>query len=332
MMNSEIIEKMRKEKIYEFLEISEKTDGILAFLSKKHKDEFDPSFVASTSTNDIYDLISNSNKNFAGFTTYHCNKSHSFFEIRFQNPQKVNLIKVHGPPFLVPKSFAYQINGGTPEIVHENELTSSFNNKNIEKRVFEIKLANEIHLKTLKIWPQNPQAKSTTWVKFKRIELFSSQSPNKNILETIIENSKYKDYRRCGVLLSDAVYTNHFFDQNDHSFHIITDNEENSWFKVELTKGFAILTGFRLRKIEHHFLINYEIVGSYDDRNWITLFANENDRKELTFDAFKINEKIPIRYVKIIIRGKCLNEHNKENDFMLEFYHFDVFGYYFPFV
>lgn len=60
--------------------------------------------------------------------------------------------------------------------------------------------------------------------------------------------------------------------------------------------------------------------------------CNEYDDKEK--DPYKKFPNIspPIRYIKLINRGECLNlnNNNKPNGYQLKFYDFDIFGYYFP--
>ena len=68
---------------------------------------------------------------------------------------------------------------------------------------------------------------------------------------------------------------------------IATLNYENdSWFKIELTKGKAIITGFIFQKGESHFPIDYKIIASDDDKknekDWLLLHEGKGESiKEL---------------------------------------------------
>lgn len=94
-----------------FSDIDKKTDGIIASRSKMEKfNKFDHEFVASLSTNDIYDLINQSKNDFSGFYTSHIsNSSYSSFTIELEKPRIVDLIKIYASEYCNPVSFAFKM-------------------------------------------------------------------------------------------------------------------------------------------------------------------------------------------------------------------------------
>ena len=79
-----------------------------------------------------------------------------------------------------------------------------------KKRVFTIHLNPPILLSKIKLTPMDPTTKNARWVSFGGIELFSSDLNSKEVFQTLIENSKYKDPHRCGVYARSVKYCTNY--------------------------------------------------------------------------------------------------------------------------
>ncbi|KAK8882978.1 hypothetical protein M9Y10_045625 [Tritrichomonas musculus] len=105
--------------------------------------------------------------------------------------------------------------------------------------------------------------------------------------------------------------------------------ESDSWFKIELTKGKAIITGFIFQKGDSHFPIDYKIIASdndeKDEKDWLLLHEGERESIEELVIKKHFNEYKPARFIKIVLTGK-----NNNSDYQLGFCHFDIFGFYLP--
>lgn len=93
----EIIDELTQKRFY-FNDIDKKSDGIIASTSKMENfNKFDHEFVASSSTNDIYDIINPGKNDFNGFYTKHIsNSSYTSFTIELEKPRIVDRIKFYG--------------------------------------------------------------------------------------------------------------------------------------------------------------------------------------------------------------------------------------------
>lgn len=313
-------------------EFGEHSKGIVACLADR-SEKFDPNplFIPELSSSDPYNTIDLSNNNDKGFYTsslYDQKKIEngkvvveegSNIKYELQEPVLIDRIKIYAGATNFPKRLSYQLNNNLP-IVFEPEFENEPDH--VKTLNFEPQMVH-----TLTINTKNPNDEEDTWPIIRKIEMFQ---PNKDVgvFTQLIQNSEHHDPHRIGVFISATCFdTNHFFRiQPDevYKYHVITHNEENSWFQVKLIKGCAQLTGFRLQKIDWNNTLKYKIIASFDGSTWITLYQTNDEEKELfvvkKFD--KISPKIKI--IKIIQIGKSGN-----NCFQFKFYHFDVFGKYF---
>lgn len=147
-----------------------------------------------------------------------------------------------------------------------------------------------------------------TWPIFGGLELFYE---NKPVFESLIQKSKYKDPHRCGVYIDATYYSTNLFYNLQEEFpkglYVTTFDVENSWFMVELTKGHAMINGYKLQKMEDHFMCSYVIKVTdnikKDEKDWITLPVDDN--KEKLVIQMKFNVYYPAKIIKIIQTGKC---------------------------
>ena len=111
-----------------------------------------------------------------------------------------------------------------------------------------------------------------------------------------------------------------------------TYSRANSWFQIELTKGSAVLHGFRLKRNDKFKLRSYKLICSDDAskpvEEWTTLIEiNEETKNEHELlDIYKfVQPSQPTKYVRLIQTGAAWN-----NELNLAFDHLDLFGDYIP--
>lgn len=168
---------------------------------------------------------------------------------------------------------------------------------------------------------------------FGGVELFSDEHKD-GVFKYLIQNSHNHDPHRCGVFISATQYcTNkfyHFQDEVPNMYFIASLNfDEDSWFKIELTKGKAIITGFVFQKCGSPYLVDYKIIASDDDKkdekDWLLLHEGKKESTKELIIKNRFDEYKPARFIKIVLTGK-----NSRNDYQLDFSHFEIFGFYFP--
>lgn len=141
-----------------------------------------------------------------------------------------------------------------------------FHDKDESKRIYCIPLNGKTPIKKITFYPKNDISNQDTWPIFQRIDLYKSKNDSKSICESLIEKREDKDPHRCGVFIKASVFDyDNFFDINNKN-EIITLAENNPYFKYEITKGYAILTGFRFKKTIWHKTTHYKIIATDNDR------------------------------------------------------------------
>lgn len=173
------------------------------------------------------------------------------------------------------------------------------------------------------------------FVLFKRIEIITvtavAEKPTE-FFASLVNLAENKDPHRCPVYINASSFDFNSFVALD-SFKNISISCQNSWFQIELTKGMAVLTGCRI-KISRDPTIkikNFKIICSDDIEkplnSWITLFVADEKTKydHDILGIFKFPfQSPPVKFVRIVLTGP-----NWNNQFLLSFYHFDLFGRYF---
>lgn len=113
--------------------------------------------------------------------------------------------------------------------------------------------------------------------------------------------------------------------------HIYTFIDKKTWFQVELTKGYAIVHGFRLKRINFGKTRSFQIIGTdvYKSNysEWIKLaeIIEEDENEHEIFYTYEFkNPSPPIRFIRLKQIGPTW-----DNLTILTFMHFDFFGYYF---
>lgn len=297
-------------------------DGILCSLKKKEKTPFDRLFIASQLLLDVYNLIDPNSKD--RFCT---NNTGSFFiDFELENAININGIQIYSSLQNFPKSFDIIIDEKTVISIQEaNELKG----QNREMLIhFPPRLGKKIRI--LQTGPNWDDGKN--YVNFNKFELLSNDEKySEGVFKTLILNSESKDPHKIPVLV-----TAKNFDVN--SFHLIDSNHcigstecPNLWFQIELTRGYAIIYGFRLKKSKSFNLKSYKVI-CIDDVNkpiesWVTLIdINEKDKNEnLYIVKYEfMDPSPPTKFIRIVQTGP-----NWDNRLCLKFIHFDVFGFYF---
>ena len=155
----------------------------------------------------------------------------------------------------------------------------------------------------------------------------------KGVFSTLVKNNG-NDPHKSHVFVKTSI-----FDINDYylvdRINIVSDNictfsYEDLWFQVEFTQGFAILTGFRMRRTDNGKLKSYKIICT-DDKNkpineWSLLIEINEKRKDehQTTDIYRFPHASPLaKFARIVMTGP-----NWSNGLNLKFIHFDLFGKY----
>lgn len=308
-----------------YSELSLTEPGILHHLKEQQKSPFDRLFIVSTSSNDICNLINpNTTDTFSTTDT-----EFFFIEFEFEKSVEINGMIIFSASWQFPKSFDIEIEGRTiKSIKNANELNGK--NKKMEINFGSISCKKIRLIQTGPCWD-----KKNNLLSIKRIELIQSNPippDTKYLFSSLLQKSEGQDPHRCPVLIRASLFDfNRIHDINAKKANISTFPRENSWLMIELTRGFAIISGFRLKRRLPAKLRSFKIICSEDasmpEDAWTEIFVlsekTENEHQMLDVYEF-LHPSPPTRFIKIIQTGPTWD--NRHNLHML---HFDIFGYYF---
>lgn len=313
-----IFENQPKENVKLSVLPSLKEPGILEKLKTMESNPFDPLFIASQSSGDIYNLIDCQSED--SFSLY-CNE-HCFIDFELEEQVTINGIYLMFEELNFIDLFDVLINEKQIEISAENlsddELLISFDQIACKKLTFRIKDSaafDHIH----------------EYISLNGIELLSTEEKYyKGVFAALIENNESHDPHKCPVIITASNYDFSSFFLISGSHSISTFNQEDSWFQIEFTKSNVILDGFRLKRSKSNKLKVFKVIGT-DDINkpiekWSTLVeVNEQESNEFhIFDVFQFQQPSePIKVVRII-----QTESNWSCNFHLIIMHIDFFGKY----
>lgn len=292
--------------------------GIFGTLKLKEKNPFDRLFIASQSSKDIYQLI---NPNSTGIFSTYTRDSDFFIEFILEEPVILNGIKVFAGNGHFPKSFDILVDDVVVKSI--TEATGLNGKHNIMTIKFSEKKGSRIRF--LQTGPSWDDKKSLF---FKRFELLSPEAKYSNgVFTTLIEKSENHDPHKAKVLIYSTSFDFNWFHLVDSaSIHVTFCTELNSWFQVELTRGLAVITGFRIRKSK---LKDYKITASDDENKpddmWLTLYeVNEETDLGSKCKMYELPQPSPpVRFIRIVLTGL-----NWIDQYYLQIIHFDVFGSY----
>ncbi|KAK8846007.1 hypothetical protein M9Y10_020952 [Tritrichomonas musculus] len=302
--------------------MSKEEPGILAQLKDKQKTPFDRLFIASLSSSDIYNLLLPHTDN--DFCT--TNNGDFFIEFELEAAVTISGVKIFSSGESFPKSFDISVEGETVKSVREaRELNGE--HKDMTVSFAPIRGRKVRFTQTGPSWD-----KGKHFLRIKGIELLSTDSKySRGVFSTLVSESENEDPHKCPVIISAPYFDFNSFHSINAEHNICTYSYENSWFQVELTRGTAVLNGFRLKRCIAGKLRSYKVICTDDsskpESSWTTLIEineeTENEHEQLDIYEFP-HPSPPTRFVRLVQTGK-----NWDNDDHLMLIHFDLFGSYF---
>lgn len=300
--------------------MNKENEGLLFRLKKKEKTPFDRNFIVSQSSNDIYNLIDPNTKD-----EFQISNIDRFIEIFLEEPVYITGIKIFSSQSYFPKTFDIEIDDKLiKNIIEAKEL-----NKKNGSMIIPI---DTIRCRKIQIINRGQNwDEGSDCVCIKRIELLSNEDKYvQGVFQTLVYESEDHDPHKCPVLMSSSKYDFNTFHSIDSKNYIGTLGSDNSWIRIEFTRGSAILRGFRLKRDKTFKMRSYKIICTEDaskaEEEWTTLIEIEESKEDEheILDIYKFSQPSPpTKYVKLIQTGPKWNGSKH-----LIFYHFDLFGDY----
>ncbi|KAK8857398.1 hypothetical protein M9Y10_015803 [Tritrichomonas musculus] len=293
--------------------------GIISTLHKKSKTKFDHLFVASQSSSDIYDMIDPNGKSVFGTS----NIKNFFIKIELQKAVIINGIEIFSATSSFPKSFDIKINGVTKKSI---KSADELNGENKRMKI----LFDPISCSTFRFVQKGPNWNGSNFLSIKRIEFLSSEPKySGGVFNALVSSCPNKDPHLCPAIISSSNFDFNTFHSLNPQSTICTFALENSWFQIELTSGFAILKGFRIKYCNSCRIKSCKIICTDDVKkpidDWTTLIEiKQTNQYRYIPDTYEFSQfSPPARYIRLIQTGP-----NSEKNLFLKFRHFDLFGIY----
>ena len=225
-----------------------------------------------------------------------------------------------------PKSFDILVEGETVKSVKEaRELNGKYQDMTVSFA--------PIRCRKVRFTQTGPNwDKGNNFLLIKGTELLSTDSKySRGVFSTLVGERENEDQRKCPVIISAPSFDFNSFHSPNAEYVICTHPYENSWFQVELTRGTAVLNGFRLKRCNPGKLRSYKVICTDDsskpESSW-TILIEINEKTENEHELLDIYEfahpNPPTRIVRLVQTGK-----NWSDNLHLHFFHFDLFGSYF---
>lgn len=294
--------------------------GILQRLKNNEKSPFDKLFIASQSSNDVYNVIDPETKDEICIANIG-----QYIEIELEKSITIIGIKIISSRSFFLKSFDIEINGEKVKNIKEaNELNKMYGEMIVN---FDSLICQKVRIiNTGKNWDKNSNS-----ILIKNIELISNESTySKGVFYTLVSQSENHDPHKCHVFIYASIFDYNKIHSIDSNSSLSTQDKQNSWFQIEFTNGKVILNGFRLKRSDPQKLKSYKIICTDDvykpEQQWITLIKIEEQSNEehKMLDIYKFSQPSPpTKYVRLIQIGN-----NWSNETYLKFKHLDFFGSY----
>ena len=296
--------------------------GLLSILRNKEKSKFrDRLVIASASQNDVFNLIDPNTKDYFGTA----NNGNFFIEFELENPITMNGLHIYASDSYFPQSFDITIDGETvASIKGTKKLNGAGKMMNV---IFQQRKG-----RTVRFTQTGPNLdKGDNFLLFTRFEIQSTDPVYSNgVFATLVQSAENHDPHRCPVYISASFFDFNNFTSIDTKQNICVSGDD-PWFQVELTSGFAVLTGFRIKRCDFDKLKRYKIVSTDDSKkaidSWTTLIEvdEKTEDEHKMFDTYMFpHPSPPSKFVRIIMTGG-----NWNNDWFLSLFNFDLFGRYF---
>jgi hypothetical protein len=292
-------------------------NGIFGYLITSQQSPFERNVITSQSSGDLYRLIDpNSTDNFssgAGDCEW----------IQFEFPEPISIVafklKSAHRSFLKTWSFfsidRHQSRTELFSAVDDNRLNGDGN-----EVIIDIKATRST---TFRLEKYGTNWQDSNFFRLKNIELFSDEPRFiGGVFQTLVGQSH--DCHRVKVLLTSSNF-------DFQSFHLLSphksmctlSDEEPPWIQFELSKGSAIVQGYRLEHVNDHLFNEYSLQGSNDFTIWTIIDRRNEPPTSSSLRVCQCKNTLAFRYFRLIYEVK-----QSAGTAKLRIRHFDIFGIY----
>ena len=301
------------------MELAEDKKGIFAYLIESQRSPFDRFVIASQSSGDVYCVIDRNDPNNFSSGSGTC----EWIQFEFPAPITVKSVMIQSAHRAFMKSWSVSaINDDNEQtILYKTENNAALNGQG-KKVTIDIPVTTS---KIFRIEKTGVNWSGTNFARFKNVELYSPDSEFADgVFATLVARAG-GDPHRADVIVSASSF-------DFSSFHILSsprslctlyDEDNRPWIQFELTKGKAIVQGYRMQQLNDFPFDRWSLQGSVNKEDWIVI-----DRQcgGLTDDPIKLivcETSMAFRVFRVVSEME-----KNDGDVKLRLRHFDLFGVY----
>ena len=254
--------------------LSLKNAGIFSYLINSQETKFEKLVVPSQSSGDLYCIIdSQSSDNYSSGSS-----TKEYIKFEFPNPIRVNGFKIqsaHRSFLRTWKLKSVDDYDDTEEVIFKTKDDHSLDGVNKELIVhFDEPITSSIFI----IEKNGVNWSNTKFFRVKNVEFFSDQPQFRNGVFKTLVNEAGGDPHKADVYITASSFDFKRFHKLSPSHSLCTLNDpQSSWYQFELTKGKAIVQGYRIQFLFDYLINKFTLKGSNDMKHW-----NVIDRQKLT--------------------------------------------------
>ncbi|OHS99634.1 hypothetical protein TRFO_33868 [Tritrichomonas foetus] len=294
-------------------------NGIFAYLINNQTSKFDRDLVPSQSSGDVYCIIDENNPgNFSSGSG-----DYEWVQFEFKEPISLVsfMIRSAHRAFLKTWNLVAYDDHENEIILYQTKDNPSLNGKNKEV-ILNVKAYKA---QTFRLEKLGENWAGTNFMRIQQIEFYSDDPKYLGgVFKTLLEEAG-GDPHKADVFITSSNFDFQRFHKLSPSRSLCTLYDQDSpWFQVELTKGFAIVHGYRIQILDNFPIYKWQLIGSNDKENWDVIHEvsiSQNDCSSLMI--FECNSKLPYSTFRFLNTME-----NKNDDLKLRLKHFDIFGIY----
>lgn len=307
------------------LPLDNQNNGILAYLINSQDSFFDKTVVTRQSSGDVWEIIDENT-----FTNY-SSGSGDYEWVQFEFPEEISVtsfyIKSAHRSFLRTWNFVAYDNQSTRIVLHEAVDDQTLNGKYKETKI-NVKATSA---RVFRIEKNGPNWSNTNFFRLKHVELYSDNPKYLGgVFKTLLKESNGDSHHAKVNVTASNFDFRHFHEVNPSKSLCTLDDPELPWIQFELTKGKAVITGYRMQQLTNWPFGSWSVQGSNkgktDSDDWTVIHRVNTEEKFKDVIVQSCRSDGAFKYFRLV----CETPPPDNDVLKLRLRHFDIFGSYIP--
>ena len=301
------------------IDLSRDGNGIFAYLINSQKSPFDRYVIASQSSGDVYCVIDQKDPgNFSSGSG-----TREWIQFEFPEPITVKSVMIQSAhrAFLKSWSIVAIDDEGNETTLYETKNDKALNGDG-KKATVDVPVTTS---RIFRIEKTGVNWAGTNFARFKNVELYSpSPEFSEGVFATLLSRSG-GDPHRADVIVSASSFDFGSFHMlsSPRSLCTLYDEDNRPWIQFELTRGLALVQGYRMQQLNNFPFDRWSLQGSLDKKEWFVIDRQRGTKYDNPIKLVKCETSTAFRFFRIVSEME-----KDEGDVKLRLRHFDLFGIY----